>query len=458
MIYFFLSLVWAPQAFAARPVMPSAVWQFEGRWRAGDLVLTISPARGPEGTLSVDGGTPRPARGTSVFPNGDIQFAFRDPDITIALRTRPDGGALDAAIERDGRTSSTVFAREPDPSAPRRPQTPRPPHPYNSYDLGIDTGAGVIAGTLTVPTGDGPFPAIVLFAGTGSQDRDASYAGHRPFFVIADHLTRRGFATLRLDERGSGHSSGLLGELRTVAADAGDARAAIEVLRAQPEIDRSRIGILGHSEGGLVAAAAAGRIDVAFVVLMGAPAMDGIALALLQHESIERARGATEARITFERDVRTRVYDVIQHEPDHARARRAIAGVIAGSVNDAGWSLPWLVDFSLALKSATGRHYDAFRERLLFDPLPSLRALHVPTLALFAGLDVQVPADSNASLTQKAIAGSSPLSKVETLKGLNHAFQTADTGAVEEYARIEETIAPRALEVISTWLRQVTEK
>lgn len=311
MIWLVAALALAPQAFAARPTFPTDAWQLEGRWRARELLLVVDPLARFPATLTVGAGPARPASSRGRSSSGDTEIRFRSPDLVIALRMRPGGRALDAAIDRNGTVSTAVFVREVDVSPSQRPQTPRPPYPYDSYDMGIDTGAGVLQGTMTLPRGRGPLPAVVLFGGTGQQDRDGSVAGHRPFFVIADHLTRAGFATLRFDERGRGRSSGLAGELRTVDADAVDALALVDVLRQQPEIDPGRVGIVGHSEGGLVAVSAANlKDDVAFVVLLGAPAMDGVALALIQHESVQRARGASEAHVAFERGVRTRVYEI----------------------------------------------------------------------------------------------------------------------------------------------------
>lgn len=460
MIWLLAALLLAPQAFAARPTLPTEAWQFEGRWRAGNLLLVVDPLGLSPATLTMGAGPAHPASGGGRSSSGDTEIRFRNPDVTIAVRMRPGGRALDAAIDRQGTVSTAVFVRENNPSAPKRPQTPRPPHPYDSYDLAIDTGSGVLQGTLTLPRGRGRFPAVVLFGGTGQEDRDGSSAGHRPFFVLADHLTRRGFATLRFDERGRGRSSGLLGELRSVDADALDALALVDVLRQQPEIDPARVGIVGHSEGGLVAVSAASlRDDVAFIVLLGSPALDGVALALLQHEAVQRVRGAPEAHLVFERDVRTRVYHILKTEPDRERAREAIREVLREATATAGDSMPWLFNFTLAVDLLVGPRYSAaFRQRLLFDPLPRLRKLRVPVLALFGDLDVQVPAAANAPLMQNAIAGSSPLSDVRIFGGLNHAFQTARSGAIEEYARIEETIAPRVLAEMTAWLRRAARK
>ena len=172
-----------------------------------------------------------------------------------------------------------------------------------------------------------------------------------------------------------------------------------------------------------------------------------------------RAKGISEAHIAFERDVRARVYDVIRREPDRDRAREAIGKILAGATEKAGDSLPWLFEFTLAIDTLAGPRYSAaFRQRLLFDPAPHLRKLRIPVLSVFGTLDVQVSAEANAPLMRAAIAQSASSSDVVVMDGLNHAFQTARTGTVDEYAALEETISPKVLARMTSWLGRVTRK
>lgn len=428
-----------------------------------DVTLRFSPRLRPAVTLArrrLDGLLPLRATQLS-HSETSLQATFARPAFSLSAALRPDNQSLDVVVIENGIRQTAIFKRADAPGGLRRPQTPRPPFPYDTFDDIIDTGNGLLGATLTLPKGRGPFPGIVLLSGTGAQDRDNEAAGHRMFAVLADHLTRRGFGVLRFDDRGAGVSSGLGGRFRTIEGDAADASAAMRFLRAHPTIHRPRTGFIGYSEGGIQAPLAARQFgDLAFLVLLGAPATNMVDLALLQHEMIERARGASEERIAFERRVRTRIYDIMRDETDPARARDLIAVVFREATIEAGTSdLPWIIQLKAAVDSLMrARSSEGFRQRMLADPAPALRALRVPVLALFAGLDVQVPAAANEPLMRESLSASSPLTEVRILAGLNHAFQTAQTGSVDEYGKIEETFAPAALDAIGAWLARVTAK
>lgn len=426
-----------------------------------EITLAFSSRESPALTLArrkLDGLIPLKPSALEYTPT-TFKAAFKRLGIEILGNLRPGAATLDIVVTGSGAAQRVALARVDSPGRLRRPQTPVPPLPYDTYDDRIDTGNGILGTTLTMPRGRGPFPGVVLLSGTGSQDRDNSMSAHRPFAVIADHLTRRGFAVLRFDDRGSGVSSGLFDELRTVESDAFDAIAAFRYLREHPEVDRARTGFIGHSEGGIVAPLAAGQTEgVGFLVLLGSPAVDMIETALTQHESIARARGATEARIAFERRVRSRIYGILRVETDAARAREAVAAVFRETTIEAGVAdLDWIIELKQAVDVLMAKAWSTtFRQRLLADPKPALRALRVPALALFGSLDVQVVAAVNEPVMRDALSASSPLTEVRTLPGLNHAFQTAKTGSVDEYWQIEETFAPSALEVMGLWLTRVT--
>lgn len=452
---------------ATRSRMPSVEWQLEGQWEArlledgGQSVLTLIVT--PIGRIPAilrDGRRTQRAAGIGQDATGRVTLEFRDPATVIRGRLRIDGSAIDATVKRDGGTRPAVFHRVAASAAPARPQTPMPPYPYGNFDLSIDTGSGILAGTLTLPKGRGPFPAAVLVSGTGPDDRDASFAGHRPFFVIADYLTRRGFAVLRLDDRGAGRSSGLFGEVRTVEADAFDAVAAVRFLRAQPDIDAHRVGLIGFSEGGMVAPlAAVQEPGISFLVLLGAPAMDGGSIGVLQHAAMERARGTPEPTIQALHAVREGVYAVFRSESDAARAYERINAILdRAAIGADSATTSAIARQRAAFDMLMQRHAVVFRQRLLFDPVPSLRAVRIPVLALYGSIDVQVPPDANVSRMREAIASSSLLSRVEVLPGLNHGFQSARTGGVEEYAQLAETMAPEALNAIAAWLARVTRR
>jgi uncharacterized protein len=345
-------------------------------------------------------------------------------------------------------------AGEPaEPDVRRRPQEPLRPLPYAEQPVSFISAAGVrLSGTLTLPAGGGRHPAVVLIGGTGPQDRDASVAGHRPFLVLADHLTRSGLAVLRFDERGVGRSTGDFASATTLDF-ATDVLAGVRVLKSHPRIDGRRVGLIGHSEGGMVAPLAANRSDdVAFVVLLAAPGLPVREIAALQVNAIARAEGVTEADVAARVRLSASVLELFErhgHDPAalHARARPVLEQAFTEL------RLPEHVrarQVELALE-----HYTSpwAQFALRYDPRPALRQLRVPVLALNGGRDVQVDAARNLAAIAEALAtGSSRDWTTQELPGLNHLFQTAVTGGLGEYARIDETMAPAALRAVSDWV------
>jgi pimeloyl-ACP methyl ester carboxylesterase len=329
-----------------------------------------------------------------------------------------------------------------DTAARRRPQTPARPYPYRGEDLTYESpAAGIqIGATLTMPNGRGPFPAVVLITGSGQQDRDESVLGHKPFLVLADHLTRKGFAVLRSDDRGTGKSGGVF-VTSTNADFANDTEAAIAYLKTRPEIDSKRIGLIGHSGGGIIAPmVAARRRDVAFVVLMAGPGLRGDQVIVEQVIAVAEAEGASHAAAIEEGKTQRRVEDVIMQGYDDGALKEKLRPIL-GAKTDAvvpQFTTPW------------------HREFLFYDPAPALRKVSCPVLAMIGQKDVQVLPNLNLPAIRKALQeGGNKRFEVVEMPSLNHLFQTAKTGAVSEYGKIEETISPLALEKIAGWITAV---
>lgn len=359
----------------------------------------------------------------------------------------------------------------------QRPQDPQRPYPYREEVLFFDNprASGVrLAATLTTPRGEGPFAAVVLVSGSGQQDRNEALEGHRPFLVLADYLTRRGLAVLRYDDRGSFASTGDF--INATTEDlAGDAQAAAEYLAARPEIDPGRIGIIGHSEGGLIAPMVAVQSEaVAFIVLLAGPGMVGEDLMYLQQSLLLASLGADEASIAFVQARTERFYAVLKTETDRAVAEAAIRriwdeylnGEIApeniddadkervlaelAALSDADKEEITRVNLPPLLRELNRPWWPFF---LTYDPRPTLSRVRVPVLAINGDKDLQVPAAPNLEGIAAALeeGGNSDFQTV-SLPGLNHLFQTAETGAIEEYAQIEETFAPAVLELVGDWI------
>ncbi len=387
---------------------------------------------------------------SSVTVAGDsvtIQFAR----IGGAFKGQPSGDdGLDGIWTQAGQSFPLKLVRfEGEQVEARRPQEPTEPFPYLAEDVVFPNASADIelAGTLTLPVGPGPYPAAVLISGSGPQNRDEEIFRHRPFLVLADYLTRQGIAVLRYDDRGIGESGGSFATA-TSADFATDAEAAVRYLQSREEIDGSRIGLIGHSEGGTIAPMVASRSDaVAFVVLIAGPGIRADSVLLLQAEAINRASGATEDQIATNRELQKLLFAAATTDATEAELDIELRRIFAEVAPDfTGGAL----EGQLAFVSSPW-----MRWFLAYDPGPVLRQLKIPTLAVNGSNDLQVIAGPNLSAIKAALetAGNPDFSVVE-LEGLNHLLQTSVTGLVTEYGRIEETIAPEALETIGNWIVQ----
>lgn len=478
-----LGLFWAAFLLAMAPVSVLArgsgappAGQVE-RWKAivelgpATIEMQIDFSRAGDGAWSA----------TIDIPlQGVAQEALRDVaygDDAIAFTFQPAGSSASAAftltragdsatgtLEQAGQSLPVHMQRlKPGESVagPRRPQTPKPPFPYISKDVSVDGDGGArLAGSLVLPPGDGPFPAALFISGSGPQDRDETLAAHKPFLVIADALARAGVASLRLDDRGVGGSDGRLRDA-TVQILAADAAKALEFLRARPEIDPSRVGIIGHSEGGLIGpmTAAAMPDAVAFLALIAGPALPGDAILSMQLEALLHAYGAPEDIIETQLAAQGAFLEAIKSNRPESERRAALRKLIIAQTSGVE---PQSDEARAALDQqveAQARVWDSqwFRSFLAFDPRESLRKTTCPVLALNGSLDVQVPAEANLSAMERALreAGNARFETAE-LPGLNHLLQPARRGTPDEYAAIETTIDPTALSRIVDWIVATT--
>lgn len=321
------------------------------------------------------------------------------------------------------------------------------PRPYVERDVVFRNGTtGIdLAGMLSLPEGAGPFPAVVLVSGTGPNTRDEEVDGHKVFTVLADALVRRGLAVLRYDKRGVGGSGGAY-RGATTADFATDAAAAVRFLIAYPEIDPLRVGVLGHSEGGVIAPmVAASAPTVAFIVMMAAPAIRGDKLFVAQSAKVARLYGAPEAYVAGRQGLDRELYAAVIAAPTAEAARAEAQAILARGVESK------LVDASEADSLAKSITSPWQRYFLAHDPEPVLRGLKVPVLAVYGGLDAQVPAADNALIAREALKDVQGATVVE-IPGHNHLLQRADTGSPQEYADIDETVSPNALELMASWI------
>ncbi|GGZ35143.1 alpha/beta hydrolase family protein [Asticcacaulis endophyticus] len=323
------------------------------------------------------------------------------------------------------------------------------PLPYRAEAVVFGGGAADVklAGTLTLPQGAGPFPVVVLICGSGPNDRDETTNGHKPFLILADSLTRRGIAVLRYDKRGVGGSSGNLWTA-TIADFAADAEAAFDYLKDRSDINPRQIGLLGHSEGGITAPmVAARRLDVGFVVLFAAPGIPLADIQLLQSEAMSRADGVPQDKIERNLAATRKAHEVVRASPSSQAAAKALTELAP----------PWVASGAVTQAEADGGiafvgtdyGYQLLHDN--YDPAPTLQNIKAPILVLNGGLDTQVPPKPNLEAMRKALKRNRHATILE-VPGINHNFQTAQTGGPAEYGTIEETVSPAVLALIGGWI------
>ncbi len=319
--------------------------------------------------------------------------------------------------------------------------------PYTDRDVTFDnaTGGNHLAGTLSLPAAKHRVPGVVLISGTGRNTRDEDVWGHKVFLVLADALSRRGIAVLRFDKRGVGGSTGDY-DRATTADFISDAAAAVTWLEHQPAIDSRRVGVLGHSEGGIIAPAVAARDkSVAFVVMIAGPGIRGDQLFVLQSAMTAKVYGAPADYISKRKVFDQKLFEAMMAAPSEAAALASAKGLVAAGVADKTID-PAEAD---SLPEDVSRPWE--RYFLAYDPAPALRKLTVPVLALNGSLDVQVQAEENLAAIRTALKAN-PNATIRELPGMNHLLQTAGTGAPSEYNDIEETMSPAALDLITAWV------
>lgn len=410
------------------------------------IVFHITQTEDGKYTASMDS----PDQGAKGIPVNSVEI--NNTEITLNLISI--GGLFTGELQDDkqtikgnwtqgGYTFPLVLRINETAPAPVRPQEPRAPFPYHEQEIKITNPeqGNTIAGTFTFPKGAGSYPAVILITGSGAQDRDETIFGHKPFWVLADYLTCKGFAVFRYDDRGVNSSTGNL-SVSTIEDLSTDVLAAVNYLKKQSAVNPQKIGLIGHSEGGLTASlAAAENTDIAFVVLMAAPGIIGSEIICDQVGDITRLQGASEEEVRQNMNLQRKILDIVKQEKDSRIAMKKLKDVVHA-------------DKHAQIKILLSPKY---RSLISFDPALVLINVKCPVLALIGSKDIQVKAGKNLDAISKILkAGGNTDFQTKEILGVNHLFQTAETGAVSEYGRIEETISSRVLEVISDWLKNKT--
>ena len=376
---------------------------------------------------------------TCIIEEDSITIAFMAAGITYkGFYSREEDKIFGTYSQGGGSFALDMERVDELPLEVERPQTPVRPFPYEEEEVVFkNVKAGInLAGTLTLPKGDSSYPAILLIAGSGQNDRNETAMGH--FLLLSDYLTRNGFAVLRYDKRGVGASEGDYGKATTFEF-ADDARAGIKYLESRPEIDSQSIGIIGHSEGALIAPMIAAEKDshLSSIILMGGFGLSGSELLLLQTRKMAEISGVPEDEIEEIVEKNRIFYEIAKTGESDSVVGQKIKE-IAPDINEGLYNMllmPW------------------FRTFLSLDPKIYLEKVECPVLAITGEKDVQCPPEENLAAIEEALkkAGNTQYT-VKTLPGLNHLFQTAESGSPYEYEKIPEIISPEVLDLILEWL------
>lgn len=360
-------------------------------------------------------------------------------------------GMLDGQWHQRGVTLDLDLARTAEAAQLDRPQTPRPPFPYREERVSFPSrdGNAMLAGTLTLPAGGGPFPAAILITGSGLQDRDETILGHKPFLVIADYLARRGVAVLRYDDRGAFESTGDVANA-TLDDFAEDTLGAIALLTPRSDIDS--IGLIGHSEGAAIAdRVATVERSVRWTIRMAGAAVDGRSVLRTQGPAVLVANGASQAQARKLAEINDAVFALAVTDLDAATLRsRAIETIeeMAATLDSQSRTVLGLDDLQTAVGPLATPW---FRHFLRHDPSADLARVQVPVLALFGDKDVQIVSSQNEPAARRALGN--PDSETRVYPNVNHLFQTTTgTGSPSEYGAIVETLTPALLDDIVEWI------
>jgi len=438
------------------------IWEGKLKVLETEFRIVFNISKNPDGALSAT--MDSPDQGVTGFPVEEVIFK----DNTLHLELKSAGGVYEGKISEDflviegewrqsGQILPLTVKRVDKAVEVLRPQEPKRPYPYIEKKVDYtNLKAGVkLAGVLTLPSDKGVFPALLLISGSGPHDRNETVFGHCPFLVLADYLTRQGIAVLRVDDRGVGESTGIFSQA-TIEDFASDVLVGVEYLKTYKEINPKQIGLISYSEGGLIASIVAVKSsDVAFIVLMAGTGLTGEEVSCLQTDLISKAMGASEQEIAKNRQFNEKMFSLIKEEEDNEIAKERLRQTIIAFLAElSDEEKDWISDPEEFLNTQLQSLLSPWsRFFLTYDPKPILSKVKCPVFAINGEKDLQVSPKENLSAIEEALKeGGNQNYTIKELPGLNHLFQTAQTGLPSEYARIEETISPVALKIISDWI------
>ncbi len=342
----------------------------------------------------------------------------------------------------------------------RRPQEPVKPYPYHSEEVTFTNKNAniVLSGTLTFPKQKGRFPTVILITGSGTQNRDEEILGHKPFLVLSDFLTKNGIAVLRYDDRGFGQPYEVSNTTPTTADLATDVESAIEYLKTRKEVNVRKIGLIGHSEGGIIAPMVAAKSkDVNFIVLLAGTGIRGDKVLLQQQELILRSAGTSDEDIRAITEINAKIFDKVICSNDSNKLKADLTEQLNEMFNaDKTQQIPSGITKEEFIAKQVSNVINPWMQYFLkYDPTTALRTVKCAVLALNGEKDLQVSSKENLYAIKNTLnkSGNKKVTIME-LPNLNHLFQECITGAPSEYGTIEQTFSPTALEIITQWIKK----
>jgi pimeloyl-ACP methyl ester carboxylesterase len=437
---------------AAEPPKVAGIWLGTLKVGALELRLAFTIEAKPDGALtfkmdSIDQGAKGLASDIITFKDDELTLELTKLLIKYQGKLQADGKVIKGEFVQRGVKFPLDLERVDKIPETNRPQTPKKPYPYLEEEVTFPSKAegATLAGTLTMPKGDGPFPTVVLITGSGPQNRNETLLGHHPFLVLADYLTRQGIAVLRYDDRGVAKSTGTFATA-TSQDFAQDASGAVSFLKTRPKV--GAIGLIGHSEGGLIAPmVAVENPQVGFIILLAGPGLPGDEILFAQGKLIVKAMGGDEATVKNQREVQQELFDLVKTGADEQKIKDVVEKM------KAKWSEKEKKELGDNLtQQISTLKTNWFKFFLNHDPRPTLQKVKCPVLAINGELDLQVPSKENLAEIEKVLrAGGNKNVTIQEFPGLNHLFQTTKTGLPSEYGKIEETFSPKVMEAIAKW-------
>lgn len=431
--------------------------ELPGAQRLGFVVVLTDDEAGDSGHIDI------PVQGVEQAELSDVEvdatsvrFTFAVPGAPAMFEATIAGNEATGTLRQGGATLPIRMrlAKDGEDSGFKRPQHPTPPFPYGTVEVTVEGWDGaMLAGTLAIPPGEGPFPAVVFLTGSGAQDRDETLAGHKPFLVLSDALARRGIASLRCDDRGYGDSEAGAGPF-TMAEFAKDAALMLSFLSRQDRIDGSMVGFVGHSEGAIVGPmAVADGAAAAFLVLIAGPAVPGKELMPEQLELVLLAGGTDAEAARRQREASSRLYEAIVAGAPGEELDGLASEFVRIQLDRSADGPDAAKHFESGIASVRNlAQNDWFRHFLAHDPGAALERVSCPVLAVNGQKDVQVPVRNLGIIEAALRRGGNERVRVIAYPDLNHLMQTCTTGSPGEYAEITETFSPRAIEDIGSWI------